>query len=170
MGESNKPLFEPTFNRAVKVRGGQDRLTSDAGVLLLLREADHRLDLTRSLAAELYDRRDPERIRYTLVELLRERLYALAQGYNVQDDADELAHDPAMRLAAWDRPGKRVGEERLASQPKASSMPCCVRATCIRPAAPSGSFWRPPARPSNWATWPRCGSTRALPKGRSSTS
>ena len=50
MGEGKKPLFEPSFNRAVKVRGGQDRLTSDAGTLLL-READHRLGLTQSLAA-----------------------------------------------------------------------------------------------------------------------
>ena len=121
MGEGKKPLFEPTFNRAVKVCGGQDRLTSDAG-MLLLREADHRLSLTQALAAQLYDRRHPERIRYTLVELLRERLYAMAQGYDAQDDADELAHDPAMRLAAWDRPGKRVHAERLASQPTQSRL------------------------------------------------
>ncbi len=52
MGESKKLLFEPSFNRAVKVRGGQDRLTSDAGTLLL-READHRLGLTQSLSAFL---------------------------------------------------------------------------------------------------------------------
>ena len=89
MGEGEKPLFEPSFNRAVKVHGGQDRLTSDAGTLLL-READHRLSLTQSLAAQLYDRRNSDRTRYTLVELLRERLYALAQGYDAQDDVDEL--------------------------------------------------------------------------------
>ena len=52
----------------------------------------------------------------------RERLYALAQGYDAQDDADELAHDPAMRLATWDRPGKCVQEERLASQPTQSRL------------------------------------------------
>jgi hypothetical protein len=121
MGEGKKPLFEPSFNRAVKVRGGQDRLTSDAG-MLLLREADHRLGLTESLAAKLCDRRNPDRTRYRLVELLRERLFALAQGYNAQDDVDELAHDPAMRLAAWDRPGQRVQEERLASQPTQSRL------------------------------------------------
>jgi hypothetical protein len=121
VGEGKKMLFEPSFNRAVKVRGGQDRLTSDAGTLLL-READHRLGLTQSLAAQLVDRRDPEHTRYLLVELLRERLYAMAQGYDAQDDADELAHDPAMRLAVWNRPGKRVQEERLASQPTQSRL------------------------------------------------
>lgn len=121
MGEGRKPMFEPSFNRAVKVRGGQDRLTSDAGVLLL-READHRLSLTQSLASKLYDRRHPDHIRYSLVELLRERLYALAQGYDAQDDVDELAHDPAMRLATWDRPGSRVQNERAASQPTQSRL------------------------------------------------
>lgn len=121
MGESKRPLFEPTFNLAIKVRGGHDHLTSDAGVLLL-REVDHRLDLTQSLAAELYDRRDPELVRYSLVELLRERIYAIALGYEAQDDLDELAHDPAMRLAVWNRPGKRVQQERLASQPTQSRL------------------------------------------------
>jgi len=87
---------------------------------LLLREADHRLSLTQSLASQLYDRRHSDHIRYTLVELLRERLYAMAQGYDAQDDVDVLAHDPAMRLATWDRPGKRVQEELLASQPTQS--------------------------------------------------
>jgi hypothetical protein len=121
VGEGKKPLFEPSFNRAVKVRGGNDRLTSDAGTLLL-READQRLDLTKSLAAKLYDRRNQQKIRYQMVELLRERLYALAQGYDAQDDVDELAHDPAMRLAVWDRCGERVQEERLGSQPTQSRL------------------------------------------------
>lgn len=121
MGEGKKPFFEPSFNRSVKVRGGDDRLTSDAGTLLL-READDRLDLTKSLAAQLYDRRDPLKIRYQMVELLRERLYAMAQGYEAQDDVDELAHDPALRLSVWDRPGEQVEEERLASQPTQSRL------------------------------------------------
>jgi hypothetical protein len=61
-------------------------------------------------------------IRYQLVELLRERLYALALGYSTQDEADRLAHDPAMKLAAWDRPGEHPLEERLASQPTQSRL------------------------------------------------
>lgn len=121
MGEGKKPFFEPSFNRAIKVRGGDDRLTSDAGTLLL-READQRLDLTQSLAAKLYDRRKPEKIRYQMVELLRERLYALAQGYDAQDDLDELAHDPALRLAVWDRRGPHLQQERLGSQPTQSRL------------------------------------------------
>jgi hypothetical protein len=109
-------LFEPTFNRAIKLRQADPRITSDAGALLL-READHRLGLTADLAAQLADDRDPQRIRYEPVELLRQRLYALALGYAHQDDQDALAHDPALKLAVWDRPGRRGLHERLASQP-----------------------------------------------------
>jgi hypothetical protein len=121
MGESQGCLFEPSFNRSVKVLATDDRLTSDAG-LLLLREADHRLGITESLANRLRDPRRQDRIRYQLVELLRERIYALAAGYPAQDDADRLAHDPAMKMAAWNRPGEQPLDERLASQPTQSRL------------------------------------------------
>jgi len=121
MGEAQAFFFEPSFNRAVKVRATDDRLTSDAGALLL-READNKLGLTESLAAKLIDPRNPEKIRYDLVELVRERLYGMANGYSTQDDADRLAHDPAFKLAVWDRPGENVINERLASQPTQSRL------------------------------------------------
>jgi hypothetical protein len=109
-------LFEPTFNRAIKLRQADPRITSDAGALLL-REVDHRLGLTADLAAQLTDHRRPDRIRYLQVELLRQHLYALALGYAHQDDQDALAHDVALKLSVWDRPGRRGLHERLASQP-----------------------------------------------------
>jgi hypothetical protein len=121
MGEAKAWLGQPSFNRSVKLKAGDDRLTSDAGALLL-READHRLGLVASLAERLYDPRDPSKIRYTLAELLRERLYALGQGYDAQDDLDQLAHDPAFKMAVWDRAGDEVLGERLASQPTQSRL------------------------------------------------
>jgi hypothetical protein len=116
MGERHGWLFEPAFNRSIKIRQADPRITSDAGALLL-REVDHRLGLTADLAAGLYDSRDPDRIRYEQVELLRQHLYGLALGYAHQDDQDALAQDVGMKLAVWDRPGRRVIDERLASQP-----------------------------------------------------
>ncbi len=35
MGESQGWLFEPSFNRSVKVLATDDRITSDSGLLLL---------------------------------------------------------------------------------------------------------------------------------------
>lgn len=114
--QANGWLFEPAFNRSIKLRHADPRITSDAGALLL-READHRLGLTADLAAQLVDPRRADRIRYTQVELLRQHLYATALGYAHQDDQDALAHDVAMKLAVWDRPSRQVADERLASQP-----------------------------------------------------
>lgn len=116
MGKRQGWLFEPTFNRSIKVRQADPRISDNAGALLL-REVDHRLGLTADLAAELADPRDPARTRYTQTELLRQHLYAQALGYAHQDDQDLLAHDVAMKLSVWDRPGQGVLDERLASQP-----------------------------------------------------
>jgi hypothetical protein len=116
MGERQGWLFEPTFNRSVKLRQADHRISDNAGAILL-REVDHRLGLTADLAARLTDPRDPDRIRYQHVELLRQHLYALALGQLHQDDHDILAHDPAVKLAVWNRPGQAVLDERLASQP-----------------------------------------------------
>ena len=115
MGERQGWLFEPTFNRSIKIRQADRRLSDNAGAVLL-REVDHRLGLTADLAAEVADPRDPARTRYQQVELLRQHLYGLALGHVHQDDQDILAHDAGVQLAVWDRPGQRVVEERLASQ------------------------------------------------------
>ena len=80
MGEAHGWLFEPTFNRAIKVRQADPRITSDAGALLL-REVDHRLGLTADLACGLHDPRDAAHSRYTQTELLRQHLYGLALGH-----------------------------------------------------------------------------------------
>lgn len=121
MSEARATFFEATFNRSVKFRARDQRLSSNGGVLLL-REAEERLGLIDSLVAGLHDPRRPDLIRYHLDELLRERVFSRALGYNVDDDVDLLAHDPAMRIATWNRPGERVLEERSASQPTQSRL------------------------------------------------
>jgi len=55
MGEDQGTLFEPEFNRSVKVQTSEQRITSHANAVLL-READHQLGLVKSLAAQ---HRDP---------------------------------------------------------------------------------------------------------------
>jgi hypothetical protein len=40
MSEAQERLFEPEFNRPFKVRASDERITSNAG-MILLREADH---------------------------------------------------------------------------------------------------------------------------------
>lgn len=121
MGEAQGTLFEPEFNRSIKVRTFDQKITSHAGAVLL-RETDHKLGLIESLAGRIADPRHPNKIRYTAAELIRERIYAMALGDEAQDDLDRLAHDPAMRMATWNRPGQEVLEQRLASQPTQSRL------------------------------------------------
>jgi len=121
MGEERELDFEFTFNRAIKVESREERLTGDAGVLLL-REMDQRLGLTASMGKSLIDDREQDQTRYSLTELSRQRIYAFAQGYRHQDDLDRTAHDPAMRLAVWEGGGEKAMEERLSSQPSHSRL------------------------------------------------
>ena len=121
MGEAQTNVFDPSFNRSIKVKAVDGRLTSHAGAILL-RDFDHQLGLTESLADQLVDPRRQDRIRYQGVELLRERIYAMAMGEACQDDVDRLAHDPAIKMATWDRPGEEVLNQRMASQPTQSRL------------------------------------------------
>jgi hypothetical protein len=105
-------------------------LTSDGGLPWLV-EADRQLGICAALAACLKDwRKDPSRIRHTLENLVRQRVFQLACGYQDQDDADTLRTDPLFTLACGQLP---VSGADLASQPTLSRLENCVdRHTCRR--------------------------------------
>lgn len=75
----------------VNFEGGA--LTSDAGVLLL-KEADTRLGLISRLAACFTDARAPGYVDFTVEELLAQRIFGLAAGYEDLNDHDQLRFDP----------------------------------------------------------------------------
>lgn len=102
-------LFQPKL--LVAFDGGET--TSDAG-LLLLREFDERLGLTRALKGAITDTRDKRYITHDLLTLLRQRLYQIGAGYEDANDADSLRHDPTFQSVAH-RP-----DSLLASQPTLS--------------------------------------------------
>lgn len=116
-----QPLLSFAFNRSVKVRQENPNITSNAGVVLL-RELDHVLGIIDAIAKDISDPRKQAFIRYSLAELLRERIFAIALGYSRQDAVDVLAHDPAFKVAVWNRTGTGAIGERLASQPTTSRL------------------------------------------------
>ena len=93
-----------------KVQGAFDggHISSDGGVLLL-RELDARLGITQKLAECFTDHRDPDRIEHSVLELVRQRVYGLALGYEDLNDHDDLKWDPLLALALGkkDIEGKR---------------------------------------------------------------
>jgi len=91
--------FSKQFRRRVTARFDGGRISSDGGAVLL-REVDRRLGLFARLAKCFRDRRDPERIEHSVRELVSQRVYALALGYEDLNDHDELRHDPLLALLA----------------------------------------------------------------------
>jgi hypothetical protein len=74
-------------------------ISSDGGAILL-REVDRRLRLISRLADCFEDHRDPQRVEHSARELLAQRLYAIALGYEDLNDHDELRRDPLLALLA----------------------------------------------------------------------
>ena len=103
MGESVAD-FRAQFDGAVRIEARSERLTGDAGALLL-RDGLERIGFVDWLAGELVDRRTPELIVHPLIELVLTSVLLLAQGWRDQDDADALRDDPVLRLAVSTRRG-----------------------------------------------------------------
>jgi hypothetical protein len=92
-------LTFPSFDRRkIEANFAGGAVSSDGGVLLL-READRRLGLVEALSAVLPDPRFPEFIVHAQVDLLRQRIYGVALGYEDLNDHDLLRHDLAWQTA-----------------------------------------------------------------------
>jgi hypothetical protein len=70
-------------------------ITSDAGGLLL-REVEQHTGIIRQFAACFTDHRDEDLIEHSVEELLRQRIFGLALGYEDLNDHDQLRHDPLL--------------------------------------------------------------------------
>jgi Transposase DDE domain group 1 len=102
--------FQPKI--VLDFNGGE--ITSDSG-LLLLRQFDAQLALTKKLNGLFNDWRDPIFIEHHTHEMLCQRLYQIAAGYEDCDDADTLRNDPTFQTI--------VGKfDPLASQPTLSRL------------------------------------------------
>jgi Transposase DDE domain group 1 len=88
-------FFEPLPNRQVVARFDGGIITSDGGGLLLA-EVERRTGILQRLAQCFTDHRDPELIEHTTLQLLSQRVYALALGYEDLNDHDTLRTDPLL--------------------------------------------------------------------------
>ena len=90
-------LLAPVGGKTVALDCDGGRLSSDAG-LVLLKDIDEQLGLTRALAAALSESRDARRIRFTLEDLLKQRILQIAAGYEDANDANTLRYAPSFKL------------------------------------------------------------------------
>jgi hypothetical protein len=105
-----KLSFQPKI--VLDFNGGE--ITSDSG-LLLLRQFDEQLALTKKFRGLFNDWRHPLFIEHHTDEMLCQRIYQIAAGYQDQDDADTLRSDPTFQTLV----GK---SDPLASQPTFSRL------------------------------------------------
>src|SRR5579863_3059213 len=103
--------FETHFSRQVVAQFDGAQMTTEGGALLL-READRKIGLLKRVTRCFTDARDPERVAHELSQMLAQRIYGLALGYEDLNDHEELRRDPLLAVVA----GKREMKEPLAGK------------------------------------------------------
>jgi hypothetical protein len=91
--------FHPLFSREVVARFDGGQITSDAGGLLL-REVARRTGIVAGFAACFTDHRSADRIEHSVAELVAQRVYGLALGYEDLNDHDHLRADSILAVLA----------------------------------------------------------------------
>jgi len=139
-------LFEDIQGKKISADFDGGQVSSDAGALLL-REVERRMRLIGRVAAVIPERRHPGYTRHSLRELISQRVYQIACGYEDADDADRLRFDPILKMAC----GRLPGDEALASQPTLSRLENSLTRTDLYRIADAmgeafiGSYRTPPA-------------------------
>ena len=118
MADSSWRFQIPCGRKQVTVAFEGGALSSDGGVLLLQR-VDEALGLTARLAACLGDGRDPKLVTHSTQDLVRQRIFGLACGYEDCNDFDLLRTDPLFKLAVGREP---LTGANLGSQPTLSRL------------------------------------------------
>lgn len=138
--------FHPEKRIDVENSGG--RLSSDAG-LLIVRECDEKLKLTKQFAGVLEDHRGEAK--HSLLSMVRQRVYGIVAGYEDQNDHDTLRYDPIFQTVCDQIPDESP-EAMLASQPTLSrfensiDVPALHRLRELFVTQFIDSFSEPPAR------------------------
>ena len=89
--------FHPLKHREIRAQFDGGAITTEGGGLLL-REVEKRIGIVRQFAACFRDYRDPDLIEHTVEELVAQRVYGLALGYEDLNDHEELRKDPLLAV------------------------------------------------------------------------
>jgi len=111
--------FQGLGRREVVAHFDGGPITSDAGGLLL-REVEEHTGIVRQLARCFTDHRDEEAIEHPVEQLLRQRIFGLALGYEDLNDHDDLRHDPLLATLV----GKQdpTGNDRLRKRDRGKAL------------------------------------------------
>jgi hypothetical protein len=91
--------FEACGKREIVARFDGGTISSDGGAFLL-RQTDQRLNLLPRLAMCFLDGRNQEQVEHSILEMLSQRIYGLALGYEDIHDHEQLRTDPVFGILA----------------------------------------------------------------------
>jgi len=99
--------FKAHYGREVVARFDGGTISSDGGSLLL-RQTDQRLNLLARFASCFLDGREQDRVEHSILEMVSQRVYGLALGYEDLNDHEQLRKDSLFGVLAgreeFDRP------------------------------------------------------------------
>ena len=90
--------FRRSSGREVAANFSGGNISSDGGILLL-REIDNKLGLTKQVANILPDNRRQSSVVHDMLTMLRQRVFGLAAGYEDLNDHDTLRNDIAIQTS-----------------------------------------------------------------------
>lgn len=108
----------PLAGKEIEVSFTGERISSDGG-LLLLREVEKQIAIIKKSSSCIEDKRDQRYIAHTIEEMLTQRVFQIAAGYEDCNDSNELREDMVFKTCAGRLP---QSGGPLASQPTMSRL------------------------------------------------
>lgn len=108
----------PVSNKQIELSFSGDDISSDGG-LLLLREVENQMGLINRISNCITDNRDQRYVDHTIREMLTQRVFQIAAGYEDCNDCDDLRDDMIFKTCAGRLPQTGLS---LASQPTMSRL------------------------------------------------
>jgi hypothetical protein len=112
VGDKQRGTIRPEFDRSINIDFQGAKITSDTG-FLLFREIDRRFNILHAAASQIDDPRSSRHTDHSLLQLLRQRVYQVAAGYEDCNNAENLRVDPALRLALGKEQENGAGQSAL---------------------------------------------------------
>jgi len=111
--------FQTENSRKIAAHFNGGNISSDSGGLLL-KQTEQATDIIAQFADCFEDHRDPDLIEHTVKELIAQRVYGLALGYEDLNDHDELRNDPLLAVLV----GKEdpTGKDRIRKRDKGKAL------------------------------------------------
>ncbi|MEA5487639.1 transposase, partial [Pseudanabaena sp. CCNP1317] len=100
--------------KRLEVKFSGEQLSSEGGILLV-RQAEEKVKIIEEMAERIEDKRDQNKIRHSMEQLIQQRVLQIAGGYEDAIDSNQLRKDPILKIACNRLPIDEE-EELLASQ------------------------------------------------------